>query len=145
MDNEWGDPFSYARSREIYMSLILKHTIASTYSGADALDGNVQVEYKSTTAPSINGTYNGISVKPTWQEQLKYLYEDKICKYLYHFFARFEDGKIVELWQLSCTDVLDALVPKLKRKYKSAASKADPRLGATISKTEIHNKGIRLI
>ena len=34
--NEWGDPFSYARSREIHMAGILGHTIADDYSGADA-------------------------------------------------------------------------------------------------------------
>ena len=27
-DNKWGDPFSYARSREIHMAGVLGHTIA---------------------------------------------------------------------------------------------------------------------
>ena len=48
---QWGDPFSYARSREILMANYLKHTIAPTYSGADAyLDKEMTqpVEYKST-------------------------------------------------------------------------------------------------
>ena len=34
----WGDPFSYARSREIHLASILGHQIAETYSGADAVD-----------------------------------------------------------------------------------------------------------
>ena len=34
----WGDPFSYARSREIHMAGILGHRIADDYSGADAFD-----------------------------------------------------------------------------------------------------------
>ena len=34
----WGDPFSYARSREIHLAGILGHTVAETYSGADAMD-----------------------------------------------------------------------------------------------------------
>ena len=34
----WGDPFSYARSREIHMAGVLGHTVAEDYSGADAYD-----------------------------------------------------------------------------------------------------------
>jgi hypothetical protein len=33
-----GDPFSYARSREIHLAGILGHKVAETYSGADAVD-----------------------------------------------------------------------------------------------------------
>ena len=33
-NNGWGDPFSYARSREIHMAGILGHRIADDYSGA---------------------------------------------------------------------------------------------------------------
>ena len=29
----WGDPFSYARSREIYMAGLLGHKVADDYSG----------------------------------------------------------------------------------------------------------------
>ena len=36
-DNEWGDPFSYARSREIHMAGVLGHTIADDYSGSSML------------------------------------------------------------------------------------------------------------
>ena len=149
MDNGWGDPFSYARSREIYMAIVMQHTIASTYSGADAFENGElgPVEYKSTTRSKISGTYNGISVQPTWGEQMKYLYSDKICKYLNHFFARFEDGKIVEMWQLTADKVLTLLVPKLKKQYDrfKTSKPKDPRLGATITMTEIHNNGIRII
>ena len=34
----WGDPFSYARSKEILAALILGHSVAETFSGADAYD-----------------------------------------------------------------------------------------------------------
>jgi len=34
----WGDPFSYARSREIYMAGLLGHKVADDYSGEDAID-----------------------------------------------------------------------------------------------------------
>ena len=37
-ENGWGDPFSYARSREIHLAGLLGHKIADSYSGADAID-----------------------------------------------------------------------------------------------------------
>ena len=37
-ENEWGDPFSYARSREIHIAGTLGHKISDTLSGADAID-----------------------------------------------------------------------------------------------------------
>ena len=145
IDNEWGDPFSYARSREIYMAAVLGHTVAPTYSGADAFDNGMPVEYKSTIDDNINGTYNGISRQETWEEQVNYLYSDKICKYLNHFFARFENGKLVELWQLTSDKVISLLLPKLKKQYNSSKPKRDPRLGAKLSQTDIRNNGIQLI
>ena len=76
------DPFSYARAREIYMAAELNHKVADNYSGEDGLDESGKpVEYKSTINKKIQGTYNGISVHNTWEEQMKYLKEYKICKY----------------------------------------------------------------
>ena len=57
------------------------HKVADDYAGEDAIDENGKpVEYKSTIADKIQGTYNGISVHNTWEEQMKYLKEDKIWK-----------------------------------------------------------------
>ena len=140
----WGDPFSYARSREIYMAGILGHRIADDYSGADAFDKNGNpLEYKSTIGKNINGTYNGISVQDTWEDQEKYLINDKIGKYDNHFIARYEDGKVVEVWKLSGNDVLGILLPKLKKDWnrKINGNHKDPRLSATISKKEIYAVG----
>ena len=65
-----GDPMSYARSREIHMACLLGHTVADSYSGADAYEADgTPVEYKSTIGAKISATYNGISVQPTWEEQ----------------------------------------------------------------------------
>ena len=63
------------------------------------------------------------------------------------FFARFDGGKIVELWKLTCNDVLAILLPKLKKQYESHKVKQpkDPRLGATVSKTDIYKYGRNLI
>jgi hypothetical protein len=71
--NNWGDPFSYARSKEIYMANFLKHQVAETYSGPDGIDCDGFCEYKSTIDKNIKATYNGISVQETWEKQLEYL------------------------------------------------------------------------
>ena len=77
-DNGWGDPFSYARSREILMAVELGHEMATTYSGEDASEidpalGLLLYEYKSTINKTIKGSYTGISVQPTLQEQITYV------------------------------------------------------------------------
>jgi hypothetical protein len=142
----WGDPFSYARSREIHLACILGHKICSTYSGADAFDEDGGSEYKSTTARLINGSYNGISVQDSWEEQERYLIEEKIGKYANHYIARYNESKIEEIWKLSSNDVLTILLPKLKKDWERKKSKVykDPRLSATVSSTEIKRYGEQL-
>lgn len=137
----WGDPMSYARSREILIAGTLRHKIADTLSGADAIDEDGECEYKSTISTSINGSYNGISVQPTWKEQVEYLKNEKIAKYKNHYIARFEGGKIVEIWKLDGTDVLIILLPKLKRAFESTKDRKDPRLGASLTQKEIYEYG----
>jgi hypothetical protein len=140
----WGDPFSYARSREILMACELGHTIAPTLSGADAFDEDGECEYKSTIAESIKGSYTGISVQPTWEEQVKYLKEDKIAKYKNHYYGRFAGGKIAEIWRLDGERVFDILLPKLEKKFPTILTKKDPRLSADVTKTEIYKYGERM-
>jgi len=141
----WGDPFSYAVSREIAIANELGHQKASTYSGADGIDEEGECEYKSTIGKNINGAYNGISVQPTWEEQVKYLTKEKIAKYKNHYIARFENGVIVECYKLKGWKVLDLLLPKLKKSYENTLSKKDPRLGASLSKKEIRLYGEKII
>ena len=144
----WGDPFSYARSREIHLAGLLGHTVADDYSGADAFDEDGKpLEYKSTIAKNINGTYNGISVQDTWEDQEDYLINNKIGKYDNHFIARYEDGKVVEVWRLSGEDVLSILLPKLKKDWnrKINGNHKDPRLSASLSKKEIYTIGTRVV
>ena len=146
-ENNWGDPFSYARSREIHIATTLNHTVADTYSGADAFDENGDpVEYKSTISKSINGTYNGVSVQDTWEDQERYLIEDKIGKYHHHFIARYEGGMIAEIYRLSGDDVLAILLPKFRKDYdrKIAGNHKDPRLSASLTKKEILQFGVKV-
>ena len=142
----WGDPGSYARSREIYMSIKFGHQVATTYSGADAFDGDIPLEYKSTIAKTINATYNGISVQDSWNEQVTYLEEEKIKCYNNHYIARYEGAKIVEMYRLDGEKVYDILLPKLQKDFerKSKSTKKDPRLSASLSMTNIKKNGERI-
>ena len=140
-----GDPFSYARSKEILTAIVLKHGLSETLSLGDGIDEVGDCEYKSTIGKCIKGAYTGISVHPTWEEQEKYLREEKIGKYQYHYIQRFEGSKgIVESWRLRGEDVLNILLPKLKKQYGTVLSKKDPRLNAILTKKEIHEYGIQI-
>ena len=142
----WGDPFSYARSREIHLAGIIGHSVADDYSGADAFDENDNpVEYKSTIGKKLTATYNGISVQPTWHDQVKYLVEEKIGKYQHHFYARYHKGKVVEVWRLEAEDVLSILFPPLKKQFDDKRVKKDPRLGYTISNKLIKQFGTQVL
>jgi hypothetical protein len=144
LDNDWGDPFSYARSREIHIAGILGHKVSTTLSGADGIDEDGECEYKSTIAKSIQATYNGISVQPTWEEQVDYLYNEKIAKYKNHYIVRYDGSEIAEIWKLSGIDVFKILLPKLENKYPNILNKKDPRLGANLTKSEIYKYGEKL-
>jgi len=147
----WGDPFSYARAREIHLAGILGHKVAETYSGADAIIDTIfdqlLAEYKTTIQKSINGTYNGISVFPTWEEQENYLIFEKIGKYSEHYIGRYNGPKVAEIWKLTADDVLMILLPKLKKDWerKIKGNHRDPRLSANLCKTEIYKHGIQVI
>tara|TARA_Y100000310_G_scaffold100094_1_gene97953 strand:- start:3372 stop:3902 length:531 start_codon:yes stop_codon:yes gene_type:complete len=140
--NGWGDPQNYARGKEIDASLILGHMVNDNYSGPDALDeSDVEVEYKSTTGKHCQGSYTGVSVQTTWEEQVKYLKNEKILKYKWHFYNRFESGIMVESWKMPGEDVYRILLPKIKRSWATRFERADPRLSATMSWTEIRRHG----
>ena len=144
--NEWGDPFNYNRGREIHMANELGHQIASTFSGEDASDERGKCEYKSTTQDRINGTYNGISVQDSWEDQVDYLENKKIKCYNNHYVARYKGAKIVEMYKLDGEKVYEILAPKLKKDFdrKSKSTKKDPRLSASLSMTNIKQNGQKI-
>lgn len=145
-EQKWGDPFSYARSKEIYAAIALGHTVATTLSGADAINAAGQeVEYKSTIGKRCQGSYTGISVQSTWPEQVAYLKNEKLEKYPEHYYNRFSGGRLVESWKMSGAKVFELLTPKLKNKYGTVLQKKDPRLGANITWKEIKKYGKQVI
>ena len=141
----WGDPFSYARSREIHIAGTLGHKISDTLSGADGIDEDGECEYKSTIGKNINGAYNGISVQSTWEEQEEYLLNKKIAKYKNHYIARYEGGNIAEIWKLDGMDVFNTLCPKIEKKFPTILTKKDPRLSASLTQKEIKKYGEQVI
>ena len=143
-----GDPMSYARSREIHMACLLGHSVADTYSGADAYEADgTPVEYKSTIGKTISATYNGISVQPTWEDQEAYLIEHKIGCYPRHYYARYEGAQVVEVWVMDSDTVLSLLLPKAEKQYstKRNGKAKDPRIGVTLSSSEIRKFGRRIV
>lgn len=138
------DPFNYNRARELHTSILLGHLISPTLDGPDAFCNELPVEYKSTIGKKIQGTYNGISVLPTWEEQEAYIRNEKIGKYTYHFWSRYEGSKLMECVRFTGDQILDEILPKLKIQYESCVHKKDPRLGITISSKEFINKGVRI-
>ena len=144
-EQAWGDPFSYARAKEIYAANVLGHRVASTFSGADAFDeeGN-PCEYKSTTQDRPQGAYTGVSVQSTWKEQEEYLEKKKIKPYS-HFYNRFDNSGLVESWNVLGDIVHDILLPKFKKNYPTVLEKKDPRLSANMNWTEIQKYGVKVI
>ena len=138
-----GDPFNYNRGREIHTALLLGLTVSDTLAGADAYLGNTPVELKSTIG-ELKATYNGVSVQPTWDEQVEHLINDKIAKYKYHYITRYEGSKLVEVWRLTGDEVLAILLPKFKKQYHSNRQVKDPRLGQHLTKKEIQTYGERI-
>jgi hypothetical protein len=147
-EKDWGDPFSYARAKEIYATCSLNHQMPgpTMYAGADGINEQGQpVEYKSTTGKNCQGSYTGISVQKDWRQQEKYLVTEKLGKYPEHYYNRFEDGKLIESWKLSGKKVLDILLPKLAKKFDTVSQQKDPRLAATVTWKEIQEYGEQVI
>ena len=149
-ENDWQDPFSYARAKEIHLAGELGHEVSPEYSGADATDKDGKCEYKTTIDKNIKAAYTGISVKTTWPKQVKYLEEEKIAKYKNHYHARYCFGQIMEAYKMSGEQVLKLLLPKLKKVFKmggvkkNGETKADPRLAATLTSSEIRKYGTQI-
>jgi hypothetical protein len=127
------------------MAILLGHKVAPTYAGADGYEPDgAPVEYKSTISDKINGTYNGISVHDTWEGQVTYLENEKIGCYKHHYFARYSEDKIVEMWRLDGSKVLELLLPKLQKQYFKEKKGKDPRLGATLTHKDITTYGVKI-
>lgn len=140
-----GDPFNYNRGREIHTALTLGLTVSNTLAGADAYLNGEPIELKSTIGNTIKAAYNGVSVQPTWEEQERYLVEEKIGKYKHHYICRYDGSELVECYVLSSDDVLALLLPKFHKQYHSKRNAKDPRLGQHLNAKEIKQYGFRVV
>jgi len=144
-EQNWGDPFSYARGKEISAAIILGHRVSKTLSGADAYNVKGEpLEYKSTTGKNPKGSYTGVSVQPTWKQQEEYLLKEKIAKYPEHYYNKFDTRGLEQSWMLTGETVHNILLPKFKEKYPTVLNKKDPRLSANINWTEIKEYGTKV-
>ena len=142
------DPFNYSRAKELHVCLVLDLNWNSANDGADAFDSSGRpVEIKTTTAKRINGTYNGLSVYDTFSEFVDYLHS-KFPENTRHIFARYEGSKLVELYELSNSVIIDILLKKIRKNFdnegilnEASKNKKDPRLGANVCMTEIKKDG----
>lgn len=143
---EYGDWTSYARIKEIIAAAVLGHRISPTYSGADAINEKGQlVEYKSTIDKRCKGAYTGISNQGTWLLLDKYLIEEKILPYKWHYYNRFEGARLVESWRLPADIVYKLLRPKVKRSYETRHGRSDSRTSGNITWTEIKKYGEQVV
>ena len=136
-----GDCFNYNRGREIHTCFTLGIQVSPTLSGSDGVDKDGECELKSTIGKKITASYNGISVFPTWEEEVDYLINDKIGKYTNHYITRYNGSRMVECYKMKGDDVLMLLLPKLRKQYHSKSTRKDPRLSATLSTKEIQSYG----
>ena len=149
-ENKWGNPFVPGRTQEIVVCNILNMKISNSVGGADCYDEDGPAEIKSSSPgegtkdkKKFVAAYGGISVFPTWEEQLQYL-DEKILGYKNHYHSRWENGECVEIWKLDCQTVYDLLLPKLKQRYETLKVNdriKDPRLQGVVTKKQIYRLG----
>ena len=141
-----GDIYSYSKVKEVLIAEKLGHKVAMKYSGADAYNENdLPVEYKSTISRIIKATYNGISVQPSWEQQVDYITKNKIGKYKYHYFARFKGIDIIELYEMKSEKVIKYILPRLKKQYYKEQKGKDPRLGLSLGHDFIKNNSRKIV
>ena len=75
-----------------------------------------------------------------------YILKNKIGKYENHYYARYNGGKLAEVWRLSAKDVLSLIMPKIKKQYpkKQKGFGKDPRIGVSIPMRDIITHGERI-
>ena len=144
--SEEGLPTDPRKLREIQASILTGCRPNNKKSGPDCFyqedDEWYPAERKSCITKNINGSYTGISVKPSWDEQVEYL-NYKVRAMGRHYFDRFDPftGALVESWYLTGQQVFDIILPKLKKAYSTTLSNADPRLSASVCMTKIKQHG----
>jgi len=128
-----------------------KKTGADCY---ETVDGTKEECERKSRVGQLQGNYTGISLHPTWEEQLKYILEKKIGNCAYHFFDHIceSTGVIVESWRMDADTLLKLKLPSLKKQwekrmkqFREGSPPKDPRLSFTLGATAIRKYGVQII
>jgi hypothetical protein len=147
-EKELGDPLAFSNGKKMLVAMYLGHEYVKDDKGVDGVDQNgYGCIYKTTTQVEINAAYHGISYKKTgWDDQVKYLWNEKIARWT-HYFARFHEGQMVELWKMDGRVVFELLLPKVQDLYEiwvKGNRRIDNRCNVPMSRREIIQHGIKL-
>lgn len=149
----WNNPFNYNRFFEFVQARVLGYNLTSVGGGSDAInDDNQTTEFKGTEYKGFSKkgvelshsfTYNGTTKKPTLEEQEQYCREKIMRDPLHHWtIFDYENGKLLKTIQLTAEQVWEVLWPKWKKSWHKSSFAADPRIGASISTSELKKLNI---
>lgn len=150
----WGNPFNYNRFFELIQAQTLGYKLLGIGGGSDGVrldDDSVTTEFKGTeykgftdkgVEKSHSFSYNGTTRKPTLLEQEKYCQEKIMRDSLHHWtMIDYDMGKLVKTIQLTSDNVWKVLWPKWEKSWYNSKA-ADPRIGASISTSQLNKMGI---
>jgi len=143
-----GDPFAAGRAREAILADFLSHELGDELHGCDAYNKEGDLfEYKTKTDDfPIAGRYD-VSSQPTWDDQVKYLQEEKIANNAKHYYATFtKKFDLTQVWEIDGDKVLELLLPKLNNKYHQDKTNLKVQnLHATLTAKDIRENGKRIL
>ena len=143
--------------RETVASLVGGQEPSTKKSGADCyetIDGKKVACERKSRVGHLQGNYTGISLHPTWEEQLEYILEKKIGNCAYHFFDHVcpTTGALVESWRMDVETLLKLMLPNLKaqwekrmKQFREGNPPKDPRLSFTLGAAAIRNNSVQVI
>jgi hypothetical protein len=149
----WGNPFNYNRFFEFIQARVLGYNLTTVGGGSDGINdvGKTSefkgTEYKGLTKKgsekSHSFSYNGTTRKPTLAEQKKYCKEKIMRDSLHHWtIFDYEGGKLLKTLQLTAEQVWTILWPKWEKSWYNSGA-ADPRIGGSVSTSELNKLGIK--
>ena len=139
--NNWGKPFEdKSKANYLFMANFLNHKIITNYYNVLPFeDDEMKIPSKYYASnDDVCGPYVGIVIQGSWEMQKKKLENVEVKKYKNHYFARFDKGKIAELYKMDCEKVFEYLLPKVKIIYEEQKNnKRNPEISLEIPKSYI--------
>tara|TARA_R110002110_G_scaffold7746_4_gene39182 strand:- start:2459 stop:3007 length:549 start_codon:yes stop_codon:yes gene_type:complete len=149
------DPRTY---RETIASLETGCRPTVDKSGADCHlpkeDGTEAKCERKSSEGSLAGAYTGISWQESWDEQERYIREDKIGNCEWHYFDHFDKltGALVECYRIPGSLLVNTKLPGLHKQWEGRVEKMlkgtlpkDPRLSFSLGSRFIRTHGEQII